>query len=305
MAPSTKRVHRYRAAQAREQDQEALAGFAGWLRFQGFAARTVETYHDRAVFVSKRLHEQGLSLLSVTPEGMLPALPADKSASYFNSTVHALRAFERYSGRALVGTLKARRRGRALPRPLSTEEELRYMTAAAEMGGRHHVLALLGRYAGLRVHEAATVKWADVGTRLRVIGKGNKERAVPIHPHLRAALDAWRESCPSRVWVVPPRESNLLGDLERKNPRGWREDNDVHVSRGTALLYHRETLTRAGLQNEPGSYHRLRHTAATRLLRAGASLRQVQEFLGHSSPATTAIYTLVEDDELDAAVARM
>jgi hypothetical protein len=87
----TQRVHRHRAGRAAfGQGRATLEGFAGWLWFQSFSERTVEKYHGRAVYVSKRLHDQGLSLLS-SPAEMLSALPADKSASYFNFTVRAQR----------------------------------------------------------------------------------------------------------------------------------------------------------------------------------------------------------------------
>lgn len=143
---------------------------------------------------------------------------------------------------------------------------------------------------GVRVSEACGLNVADVdpGRRvLRVFGKGGRERSVPYGVPAQRALDAWLRH--GRPRLVGARSANalLLG------ARGGRLNPTT--ARGIVGRY----ATAAGLPRT--SPHGLRHAAATHLLEGGADLRAVQELLGHSSLASTQIYTHVSVERLRAA----
>lgn len=143
---------------------------------------------------------------------------------------------------------------------------------------------------GVRVSEACGLDIADVdpGRRvLRVVGKGNRERTVPYGVPAQQALDAWLRH--GRPGLAGPRSGNALllgargGRLNPTTARGV-------VARCAAA---------AGLP--PTTPHGLRHATATHLLEGGADLRAVQELLGHTSLASTQIYTHVSVERLRAA----
>jgi integrase/recombinase XerD len=141
---------------------------------------------------------------------------------------------------------------------------------------------------GARVSEAVSLNVDDVFDEdiVRLRGKGNKERIVPVGSYARTALDAYlvraRPVFSVRGAATP---ALFLGS------RGQR------VSRQNAWLIIRAAAERAGLAAHV-SPHTLRHSFATHLLQGGADVRVVQELLGHSSVATTQIYTLVTADTL-------
>ena len=137
--------------------------------------------------------------------------------------------------------------------------------------------------AGLRVSELCGLNRSDVDLRGRtvtVLGKGGKQRRVPIHDAAVAALRAWFED--GRDAMEGPAEAAFV------NRRGARlGPRDV-----------RRILDRRSAS--PTHPHALRHTYATHLLDGGADLRVVQELLGHASLATTQVYTHVSKERLRA-----
>jgi integrase/recombinase XerC len=151
---------------------------------------------------------------------------------------------------------------------------------------------------GLRVSELVGLDWDEVDANLEVVrvkGKGNKERIVPIGRKALEALDRYRAQIPALV--VPKRRYSLPSTLSSAslpvflNTRGERL-----TTRSVARLV-------AGYARACGialktSPHALRHTFATHLLDAGADLRAIQELLGHSSLSTTQKYTHVNLDRL-------
>ncbi|AMB60428.1 tyrosine recombinase XerD [Microterricola viridarii] len=141
---------------------------------------------------------------------------------------------------------------------------------------------------GARVSEAVDLNVDDVIDQdvVRLLGKGGKQRIVPVGSFARAALDAYlvraRPVLSRRGTATPALFLGLRGQ---------------RVSRQNAWLIIRAAAARAGLDIEV-SPHTLRHSFATHLLAGGADVRVVQELLGHSSVATTQIYTLVTADTL-------
>lgn len=141
---------------------------------------------------------------------------------------------------------------------------------------------------GARVSEAVDLNVDDVidGDIVRLTGKGSKQRIVPVGSYARAAIDAY---------LVRARP--VLSARGKATPALFLGLRGQRVSRQNAWLIIRAAAERAHLGVEV-SPHTLRHSFATHLLAGGADVRVVQELLGHSSVATTQIYTLVTADSL-------
>lgn len=161
---------------------------------------------------------------------------------------------------------------RGIPRNVPADQVARILTRAREPVRTWCTIAY---YAGARDCEIAGLDRADITEQAtRLPGKGGKERMVPTHPAL------WR-----KVEPLPAGPVAQLNAKDRANAIGRR------ISR---------ECDRIGLPDVTA--HRLRHTIATDLLDATGDLRLVQDFLGHASPATTAIYTRVSSARMSAAV---
>ena len=204
----------------------------------------------------------------------------------------ALKGFYRFAfGEGIIDVdvathLDLPRQSRHLPDTLDVDEVDRLLEAASVGGERDRALLELLYAAGLRVSEAIGLDREDLsldGAFVRVIGKGDKERLVPIGEVSIDHLSDWilgpRAVLIEANHVAPVRGGPLfLGDRGRRLARqqAWAA---VH---GAAL--------RAGLDGKV-SPHTLRHSFATHLLEGGADLRVVQELLGHASISTTQLYT--------------
>jgi len=204
----------------------------------------------------------------------------------------ALKGFYRFAfGEGVIETdvathLDLPRQSRRLPDTLDVGEVDRLLEAASAGGVRDRALLELLYAAGLRVSEAIGLDREDMsldGAFVRVIGKGDKERLVPIGEvsidHLTDWLDGPRAELIARNHVEPVRGGPLfLGDRGRR------------LARQQAWAAVTAAAQRAGLGGKV-SPHTLRHSFATHLLEGGADLRVVQELLGHASISTTQLYT--------------
>lgn len=158
----------------------------------------------------------------------------------------------------------------------------------AAVAVRNQVIGELLYASGLRISELVGLDVGDVdfGRRtLRVLGKGNKERMVPFGVPAQRALELWLGQARAVLANEPGEQALLLG------VRGGR----LNVRQAREVIA--KALHRLGDTAASGP-HALRHTVATHLLDGGADLRAVQEFLGHSSLATTQLYTHVSVDRL-------
>ncbi|MCL2471262.1 MAG: site-specific tyrosine recombinase XerD [Propionibacteriaceae bacterium] len=135
--------------------------------------------------------------------------------------------------------------------------------------------------------EDVTRTLSDVTLGLRLWGKGGKERVVPLGSYARDAL---------RAWLVRGRPQ-VAGLATTESPAVFLNSRGKPLSRQSAFNRIEALGTLAGI-DQPVSPHTLRHTYATHLIDGGADIRVVQELLGHSSVATTQIYTLVTVDHL-------
>ncbi|HUZ80968.1 MAG TPA: site-specific tyrosine recombinase/integron integrase [Gaiellaceae bacterium] len=180
------------------------------------------------------------------------------------------------------------RRTKPLPKTLSPGEAERLIQAAAgtqPRSLRDQALVELLYGAGLRVSEAIGLERAgiDLDDRLvRVIGKGGKERVVPIG---RPAAEALRRYL--------ARGRPFLDALHR--PELFLNARGGPLTRAGAFLILRKLAEKAGLEPQRVHPHLLRHSFATHLLEGGADLRSVQEMLGHADLSTTELYTHVTD----------
>ena len=179
---------------------------------------------------------------------------------------------------------------RTLPAVLRQDQALAAMTAAdlgAEQGDplalRDRLIVELLYATGIRVSELCGLDLDDVDTDrqlLRVLGKGNKQRTVPFGKPARTSLSAWLGDGRPTLVTAESGPALLLG------PRGRRLD-----PRQARTVVHQTMSAVAGAPDI--GPHGLRHSAATHLLEGGADLRIVQELLGHTSLATTQLYTHV------------
>ena len=257
--------------------------------------RTVDAYkRDLAALATFRGGHVGDATVEEL-ERWLASMRADGlAASTIARRVSAVRSYFRHL--VLIGTtttnpaasLQLPRRARTLPRALSPAETERLIDAAVGSGPRalrDRALVELLYGAGLRVSEAVGLEKGSVALEervVRVLGKGDKERLVPLG---RPAAEAVRRYL-------------ALGrpHLDRRyRPELFLNARGGPLTRAGAFLILRKLADRAGL--EPGRVHPhlLRHSFATHLLEGGADLRSVQEMLGHADLGTTELYTHVSD----------
>lgn len=178
---------------------------------------------------------------------------------------------------------------RGLPKPLSATEAKAAGPAILEAEDRPWIAArdaaviALCYGAGLRISEALALSRADLdASALRITGKGNKMRLVPLIAPVRAAIEDYLKHCP---FVVEPAEPMFRG--ARGGPLSPRLIQlRLEKLRGTLGLPATATP------------HALRHSFATHLLARGGDLRAIQELLGHASLSTTQIYTHIDGERL-------
>ncbi len=183
-----------------------------------------------------------------------------------------------------------------LPKAISTHDVERLLEASSLGDGpvplRDRALLELVYSTGARISEAVGLDVDDLDltpgrSAVRLFGKGNKERVVPVGTYAVDAVEAY---------VVRARPS--LASSGRGGPALFLNLRGARLSRQSAWAVLRLAAERAGLDQAHVSPHTLRHSFATHLLAGGADVRVVQELLGHASVTTTQIYTRVTPDTL-------
>jgi integrase/recombinase XerD len=270
-----------------------------WLA-DGLAATSLASYRRDLVAWSAWLGDRGL--LSATRsdvEGWLAdQFRAKAKASSVARRLSAVKRFYRLQlERAAVRedpTLRVRapRKPRRLPKLLS-EKQVEALLAAADvdtvLGLRDRAMLETLYATGLRVSELVGLKIAqvslDVGV-VRVIGKGSKERLVPLGDEAASWIERYRKS--ARVELAGTAKSDHMFLTARHGP----------LTRQGFWLLVKRYARRAGIPAASLSPHVLRHAFATHLLNHGADLRVVQLLLGHADITTTTIYTHVARERL-------
>ncbi|MFJ2504983.1 site-specific tyrosine recombinase XerD [Microbacterium sp. AGC62] len=220
--------------------------------------------------------------------------PASSSLARLQSSVRGWHRFLAREGIEIddpSGRLRPPKAPRRLPKALTIDQVERLLGAPSPedpIGVRDRALLELLYATGARVSEAIGLDVDDLahGDVLRLRGKGSKERIVPIGSFARAAVDAY-------LTRVRP----ALAAKGHASARLFLGARGAPLSRQSAWLVIRAAAEKAQITSEV-SPHTLRHSFATHLLQGGADVRVVQELLGHSSVATTQIYTHVSVDTL-------
>ncbi|PRA78796.1 site-specific tyrosine recombinase XerD [Microbacterium sp. MYb66] len=257
-----------------------LEGYREWLIAAGIAdtAEVTPAVIDR--FIAERASAE-------------PA-PASTSLARLQSSVrgwHRFLAREGIEADDPSARLRPPKAPQRLPKALTIDQVERLLGAPSSeepLGIRDRALLELLYATGARVSEAIGLDVDDLahGDVLRLRGKGSKERIVPVGSYARAAVDAY-------LTRVRPG----LAAKGRASARLFLGARGAPLSRQSAWLVIREAAERAQI-TVAVSPHTLRHSFATHLLQGGADVRVVQELLGHSSVATTQIYTHVSVDAL-------
>lgn len=175
---------------------------------------------------------------------------------------------------------------KSLPRYLTLEQSAALLKAVCGPSEkRDYAILMLFLNCGIRRSELVGLNLTDVyEDRIRVIGKGNKERFVYFGSACKKAIDAY----------LVERNKKTLSD--NRALFGSRDSNRISVSAVHRMV--KKYLVLAGLDPENYSAHKLRHTAATMMLSGGVDVKTVQEVLGHENLNTTQIYTHIENTEL-------
>jgi integrase/recombinase XerD len=259
------------------------------------APKTVEAYRRDLTALATWLDRPIGDVTTEQLERYLAKLrAAGLSPATIGRRVAAIRSFFRHQ--ALLGVradnpaaeLDLPRRRRTLPRTLSPAEAERLVEAAAgttPRALRDRALVELLYGAGLRVSEAVGLDKAsvDLDARLvRCVGKGSKERVVPVGRQAVTALRRYLSRGRPHLDI-------------RHRPELFLNAKGGGLTRAGAFLILRRLAGKAGLEPERVHPHLLRHSFATHLLEGGADLRSVQEMLGHADLATTELYTHVSD----------
>jgi site-specific recombinase XerD len=250
-----------------------LAQFSGWARGRGLEPGSVR---HRDV----RRYAAGLS-----QDGAAPATVARKLAAIRGLFDHLVRT-ERI-GQNPADLVSSPKRDQKLPQVMSGEQVrtlLERIPASTPLELRDRSMLELAYSCGLRCEELVTL---DLGAfdfeteQLRVLGKGSKERLLPVGEPAQRALTAYLERGRPALVSEGPERALFLSKSGRRL-----SNSDVTRRLG---LWVREAALAGGV-----SPHSLRHSFATHLLEGGADLRTIQELLGHASISTTQVYTRVD-----------
>jgi len=272
---------------------------------RGLSANTVAAYRRDLAVYTAWLDERGVADLReitspmvsefVAHLGTRPESPL--TASSLARVLSTVRGFHRFlleEGRVeqdVAHEVRPPKLPSRLPKAITIDQVAALLAATdgEEVANLRDKALLELMYAtGARVSEAVGLNVDDVidADIVRLTGKGSKQRIVPLGSYARAAVDAY---------LVRARP--LLSTKGRATPALFLGMRGARLSRQNAWLIIRAAAERANLPVEI-SPHTLRHSFATHLLAGGADVRVVQELLGHSSVATTQIYTLVTADTL-------
>ena len=265
------RVERNVSAHTRDAYQRDLAALCAWAAMRSRGVLELRNDEIRAFVASE--HRRGLS-----PKSLQRRLSACRSFYLWLLKRGRIDANP-------ADAIRAPKAARKLPQVLDVDEAVQLVEVAtdAPLGLRDRALLELFYSSGLRLSEVCALKWADLDFAqglVTVLGKGSKQRIVPVGSHARNALAALREDAAGQP-----------GDF-------------VFPGRGGAQISSRAVQLRMKkLAAQRGVYkrvhpHLLRHSFASHMLESSGDLRGVQELLGHADIATTQIYTHLDFQHL-------
>lgn len=286
-----------------EQDVARIEQFldALWLE-KNLAENTLSAYRRDLTGVAAWLHHHGAGLATAQSDD-LQALLAERLDGGYKATssarlLSALRRFFQYLYREKIRSddpcacLSSPKLPQRLPKDLSEAQVERLLQAPVTeqpLELRDKAMLEVLYATGLRVSELVGLQLSDISLRqgvVRVIGKGDKERLVPLGEEAVYWVETYMEH--GRPWLLNGQASDVLFPSQRG--RQMTRQTFWHRIKHYAAL--------AGIDGDKLSPHVLRHAFATHLLNHGADLRVVQMLLGHSDLSTTQIYTHVATERL-------
>ncbi len=180
---------------------------------------------------------------------------------------------------------------KALPKYLAEQEVLQLIQIAQETNKRLYVLLEVLYASGMRVSELVGLPVGAFNREekhIQIVGKGGRERIVPLNNHAMAALEQW----------MILRENDLPGNRKTKWLFPSFKSHLGHLTRGAFFKELKKLAVQVGIDPDKVSPHVFRHSFASHLVAHNADLRSVQQMLGHAQIATTQIYTHVLPDRL-------
>lgn len=254
---------------------DRLGGYRRYLFSRDLSHRSVAVYVRLVLRAEAWCEPKGYDLDTAPPELLQEWVDAEvpRSTSSRRQARSALGHYWRMSGRAdaPVWVVRVPRQPVYACRALEPEDASKLAKAARARGDGRGLAVLLGLYVALRVSEIANIRWSDVDDGwLKVLGKGDRPAALPLHPVVVAAMGELVRL--DDTWVFPGR---FGGPAHPGTIWGW-----IHV-----------VAEEAGIGRVTS--HRLRHTCLATANDATGDLRGTQDLARHVKPETTAIYTRV------------
>ena len=244
------------------------------------------TTSDVFDFLSYLANDRVLNPESAAPEHGISSASRSRKLSAIKSLFKYLTVRTKQLTENPVVDLEYPKLRKSLPKYLTMEQSAALLQAVSGANEkRDYAILMLFLNCGIRRSELVGLNLTDVyEDRIRVVGKGNKERIVYFGSACRKAIDAY----------LVERNKKVLTD--NRALFGSRDNNRISVSAVHRLV--KKALLQAGLDSTQFSAHKLRHTAATMMLSGGVDVKTVQEVLGHENLNTTQIYTHIESTEL-------
>ena len=244
------------------------------------------TTSDVFDFLSYLANDRTANPDSLVPEYGISATSRARKLSSLKSFYKYLTVRTKQLSENPVADLEYPKLRKSLPKYLTMEQSAALLQAVSGPNEkRDYAILMLFLNCGIRRSELVGLNLTDVyEDRIRVVGKGNKERIVYFGSACRKAIDAY----------LPERNKKVLSD--NRALFGSRDNNRISVTAVHRLV--KKYLLAAGLDTTGFSAHKLRHTAATMMLSGGVDVKTVQEVLGHENLNTTQIYTHIENTEL-------
>lgn len=284
--------------------ETALKDYSNYLRLErGLSANSITSYRLDVEKLMRFLAEKKITAgpLSISEEEIkefIYQVAKELNARSQSRLISGLRSFfnylifEDYRETNPLDLIETPRIGRKLPQTISLDE-IDAMIAAVDLGkpeGERNRAILETLYGcGLRVTELITLKLSDLFFDegfIKVTGKGDKQRFVPIAPETRKFIDLYREYVRPHLPIQKAFEDTLF--LNRRGKQ---------LTRAMIFTIIRNLAEAAGIRKKI-SPHTFRHSFATHLLENGADLRAIQQMLGHESITTTEIYVHVDRSHL-------
>ena len=244
------------------------------------------TTSDIFDFLSYLANDRVLNPESAAPEHGISTSSRSRKLSAIKSFYKYLTVRTKQLSENPVADLEYPKLRKSLPKYLTMDQSAALLHAVSGPNEkRDYAILMLFLNCGIRRSELVGLNLSDVyEDRIRVVGKGNKERIVYFGSACRKAIDAY----------LVERNKKVLTD--NRALFGSRDSNRISVTAVHRLV--KKALLQAGLDSTQFSAHKLRHTAATMMLSGGVDVKTVQEVLGHENLNTTQIYTHIENTEL-------